>query len=253
MSKSTISISFKLNGQDKVFEVLKRDAEGFRKAMESTVSPAQQLRKDLLNLNQASQILSTLSSAFSSLTAQLNFLTSEAQKDIESETKLAQAMRNTMSATDDEIESIKKLCDAQERVGVVSADVQMSGAQELATYLEMSDNLKRLIPVMNDMIAQQIGIGASAESAAGIASMLGKVMNGQTEALSRYGYKFDEAQKQVLKFGTESERAASRNRLGDRRAIQVLTIAAEPEVPIIISSIVFGVPRSDWSRLTWRL
>lgn len=38
--------------------------------------------------------------------------------------------------------------------------------------------------------------------------MLGKVMNGQTDALSRYGYKFDEAQKQILQFGSESERAA---------------------------------------------
>ena len=38
--------------------------------------------------------------------------------------------------------------------------------------------------------------------------MLGKVMDGQTGALSRYGYKFDEAQEQILKFGTEEQRAA---------------------------------------------
>ena len=208
MSKSTISISFKLDGQDKTFDVLKKEADGFREAIEATLNPLQRLKRDVLDLNQVSQSINTLASSFNGIVSQLGLLTAEAQKDIESETKLAQAMRNTMSATDDEIESVKKLCDAQERVGVVSADVQMSGAQELATYLEMSDNLKRLIPVMNDMIAQQIGIGASAESAAGIASMLGKVMNGQTEALSRYGYKFDEAQKQILKFGTESERAA---------------------------------------------
>ena len=51
-------------------------------------------------------------------------------------------------------------------------------------------------------------MGASGESVAQIASMLGKVMNGQTEALSRYGYKFDEAQKYILQFGDETERAA---------------------------------------------
>ena len=33
-------------------------------------------------------------------------------------------------------------------------------------------------------------------------------MNGQTSALSRYGYAFTKAQEQILKFGTESERAA---------------------------------------------
>ena len=38
--------------------------------------------------------------------------------------------------------------------------------------------------------------------------MLGKVMEGQTQALSRYGYSFDETQEKILKFGTEEERAA---------------------------------------------
>jgi len=37
--------------------------------------------------------------------------------------------------------------------------------------------------------------------------MLGKVMKGQTSALSRYGYAFTKAQEQILKFGTEIERA----------------------------------------------
>ena len=41
---------------------------------------------------------------------------------------------------------------------------------------------------MNDMIAQQYGIGASMESASGIATMMGKVLgNGQVDALSRLG------------------------------------------------------------------
>lgn len=38
---------------------------------------------------------------------------------------------------------------------------------------------------------------------------MGKVMDGQVGALSRYGYKFDEAQEKILKFGTEEERAAT--------------------------------------------
>ncbi len=38
--------------------------------------------------------------------------------------------------------------------------------------------------------------------------MLGKVMDGQTGALSRYGYSFDAIQEQILKYGTEAQRAA---------------------------------------------
>ena len=126
----------------------------------------------------------------------------------ESEAKLAQVMRNTMGASSAEVQTIKDLTAAQQALGVVSDEIQLAGAQELATYLSQTESLKKLIPVMNDMVAQQYGYSASAESAANIATMLGKVMNGQTGALSRYGYTFDKAQEQILKFGNEEQRAA---------------------------------------------
>lgn len=125
-----------------------------------------------------------------------------------SSAKLAQVMRNTMGAQRDEVRQIEQLIDAQERLGVVNGTVQTEGTQELATYLELSSSLKTLIPVMNDMVAQQYGMAATSENAVNIATMLGKVMNGQTSALSRYGYSFTAAQEAVLKFGNEEQRAA---------------------------------------------
>ena len=130
------------------------------------------------------------------------------EEQAEAQAKLAQVMRNTMGASADEVKSIKALCDAQQELGVIAGDVQMAGAQELATYLEQTSTLKKLIPVMNDMAAQQYGFNVTAESTASIATMLGKVMNGQVNALSRYGYKFDEAQEKILKYGNEEQRAA---------------------------------------------
>jgi hypothetical protein len=127
----------------------------------------------------------------------------------EAEAKLAQVMRNTMGASNDEIASIKELASAQQKLGVIGDEVQLAGAQELGTYLSKADSLKKLMPVMNDMLAQQYGLNASQEQATQIASMMGKVMDGQVGALSRYGYKFDEAQEKLLKYGTEEERVAT--------------------------------------------
>lgn len=127
---------------------------------------------------------------------------------VEAEARLAQVMRTTMDATDDEIDSVKELTAAQQQLGIVGDEVQLAGAQELATYLGETASLKKLIPVMNDMVAQQYGYTASAEQATNIATMLGKVMEGQTGGLSRYGYYFDDAQKKILKYGTEAQRAA---------------------------------------------
>lgn len=126
----------------------------------------------------------------------------------EAQAKLAQVMRNTMGASAKEISSITELADAQQKLGVISADTQIAAAQELATYLQMPSSLKTLLPVLNDMAAQQFGYNATAEQTTTIATMLGKVMNGQTGALSRYGYTFTSAQEAVLKYGTEAERAA---------------------------------------------
>ena len=126
----------------------------------------------------------------------------------EAQAKLAQVMRNTMGASGKEVAEIQALADAQQKLGVISADTQIAAAQELATYLQMPGSLKTLLPVLNDMVAQQYGLKASAEQATTIATMLGKVMEGQTGALSRYGYSFTEAQEAVLKYGDEAERAA---------------------------------------------
>lgn len=126
----------------------------------------------------------------------------------ENNAALAQVMKNTMGATREQWRSVLDLADAQQRLGVIDAEVTKAGAVELATYLGLSDSLEKLLPVMNDMLAQQYGMAASSENAANIATMLGKVMNGQTGALSRYGYSFTAAQEAILKYGDEAQRAA---------------------------------------------
>ena len=125
------------------------------------------------------------------------------------EAKLAQTMKNTMNASSAEIKAIKDLCSAQQELGVIGDDVTMAGAQQLATFTRQSATLKKLIPSMNDMIAAQYGFEASQESAASVAKMLGKAMNGQTTSLAKLGFQFTDAQKKIMQYGTEEQRAAT--------------------------------------------
>ena len=156
----------------------------------------------------ATAVFDSLKGMISDVTGYFSDASRMASEYAENQGKLTQVMGNTMDATAAQVKSINDLTTAQERFGVVSRTVQTSGAQELATYLTKAETLQKLIPVMNDMIAQQNGINATQQSAANIATMLGKVMDGQVGALSRYGYKFDELQEKILKTGTEAERAA---------------------------------------------
>lgn len=131
------------------------------------------------------------------------------QVQIEAEARLGATMRNSTSASKEEIQSVKDLAGSLQELGVVGDEVQLAGAQELATYVESADSIKTMLPVLDDMIAQQYGFSASTDNAVTIATMLGKVLQGQTSALSRYGYSFDENQERLLKYGTEEQRVAT--------------------------------------------
>ena len=123
--------------------------------------------------------------------------------------RLTVTMRNATDASDGQIQAVRELTQEYAKLGVVSAKAQQAGAQELATYVGQADSIRKMLPVLNDMVAQQYGYNATAEEAQNIATMLGKVLQGQTAALSRYGYYFDEAQEKLLKYGTEEQRVAT--------------------------------------------
>ena len=174
----------------------KIDQSGFTKGIKSISKSVLGFASDIKNLvNRAIASFKQITAAY--------------QVQIEAEARLGATMRNSTSATKEQIQSVKDLASALQETGVVGDEVQLAGAQELATYVGSVDSIKKMLPVLNDMIAQQYGFSASTDSAVTIATMLGKVLQGQTSALSRYGYKFDEAQEQLLKFGTEEQRVAT--------------------------------------------
>ena len=124
------------------------------------------------------------------------------------ELKLTSHMKHRMNATDEEIQSIKELASEQQKLGVIGDEIQLAGAQQLTTYARQTSTLKTLIPAMNNLIAQNAGYEASVGDAVSAADMLGRAMNGQYTGLQRLLGKFSEAQIQVLKYGTEEEKAA---------------------------------------------
>ena len=200
-------IKMNVDGKEHIVEAAS-DVRKLAEEMGVARSASDELRNTLLKFNNLSQSFQNVITGLQQITGVLSQYTGAAAVQEEAESKLANNMRNTMDAREDEVKSILELVSAQQKLGVIGDEIQLNGAQELATYLTKKSTLERLIPVMNDMLAQQYGLNATSEAAANIASMLGKVMDGQVGALSRYGYKFDEAQEQVLRFGTEEARAA---------------------------------------------
>lgn len=206
--KSTISITFKLEGDGKGFKDLAKDAEGLKSVITSTVTEAEQLKGNVINFAALATGLNAAQRSFGQLQSAMSDLAGAYAVQEANETKLATVMRQRMGATDAEIESIKQLASEQQKIGVVGDEVQLAGAQQVATFLKEKSSIETLLPAMNNLIAQQNGYNATSEDARNIGNLMGKVMQGQTAALTRVGITFTEAEEAALKYGTESEKAA---------------------------------------------
>ncbi|QEK13728.1 hypothetical protein FQB35_15485 (plasmid) [Crassaminicella thermophila] len=132
-----------------------------------------------------------------------------AKAQIDAETKLQAVLKNTKGITDQQIEGLKKYASEQQNLGVIGDEVQIAGIQQIGTFQLQADTIKKLIPGMNDLLAQQKGLNATQQDAVNIGNLIGKVMSGQVGALSRVGISFTKAQEKILKYGTESEKAAT--------------------------------------------
>ena len=207
MAKALV-FEFQIKTDDgKSLKPIKVEAKNVNEALMKLGGQAEKATKKLRSMSNI-VILDGVQSAVQSLQSAMQGLTRAYAIQQEAETKLASNMRNTIGASDAEIQSIKDLCSAQQQLGVIGDEVQLAGAQELAVHVRHTETLKTLIPAMNDMIAKEKGLSATQESATNIAKMLGKVMDGQVTVLRRYGITASDAQLEILKLGTEEERAA---------------------------------------------
>ena len=221
--KSTISITFKLDGDGNGFKTLAQDAAGLKQAITATLSEAKQLKGNVINFAALATGIDAAQRSFGQLQSLMGDLSKSYQQQEIAETQLTTVMRQRMGATDDEIASIKQLASEQQKLGVIGDEVQLAGAQQVATFLKEKSSIETLLPAMNNLLAQQHGVNSSTTDAVSVANLMGKAMQGQVSALTRVGITFSEAEAQVLKYGTESERAAVlaqviTNNVGDMNA-----------------------------------
>ena len=202
-----VSFTIKLDDRG-TFKKVTMDAEQLVRAVRSVQDESENAKRSVLTWAETSQAVDVLQSSIGELQGVVSDLTSAYQVQLVAETQIETIMRQRMMATDEQIQSIKNLCSAQQELGVIGDEVKLSGAQQMATFLQNKRSLDVLIPAMNNLVAQQNGLNATNQDAVSIGNMMGKAMQGQVEVLQRVGITFDESQKKVLQYGTESERAA---------------------------------------------
>ena len=179
-----------------------------RDNLDAAKSSAAKFREKMITVNQTVVALQNASSAINGLRDTMAGLTASYNAVQQANTQLTTVMRQRMDATEEDIKKVNEVIGAQSKLGVIGGTIQKTGAQQIATFLKEKGTLEQLIPAMDDLLAQQKGLNATQEDARSVANLMGKAMTGQTSALRRVGITFSEAQENIMKYGTEQQRAA---------------------------------------------
>ena len=131
---SEVTFKIKIEGSSEVKNVTV-DAVELSKAFTAVQTEVKNLNSQMVSLASTINVLESVSNMIGDMRKALTSLSDAYSQQEVAEARLAQAMRNTMGASDEEIQSRKDLAAEQQKIGVVGDEVQLAAAQELATYL----------------------------------------------------------------------------------------------------------------------
>ena len=122
---------------------------------------------------------------------------------------------NLMKQTNFKKEHIQMLKDeasALQDVGVVGDDVAVAGAGQLAIYKLKAEQIKTILPVIDDMVAKEKGFNGTQEDAIAMADVFGKAVEGKTKGLVKYGVSLTDAEEKLFKTMKREQRAEYLNK-----------------------------------------
>lgn len=99
------------------------------------------------------------------------------------------------------------------KVGVISAGTIRAGYQELNKWNVPVDKVDGLSEALTNLVAGKFGINATAEDAQIASQAIGRAFNGDIAGLNKMKIPLTEAQKEIIKNGTEAERLATINEI----------------------------------------
>ncbi len=190
-------------------EELKKKLEGGTKAMKKKESATKSLSGGLGSLAKKA---AGAAAAYVGFNQAKDFLVDCATGVMELEranTRLETLLLNTKGNTKGMASAISAYGDELEFLTTIEGDATTAGASQLATFQLQGDNIKKLLPALQNLAVGQYGVNVTQDNMIQSANLLGKVMMGQTGALSKAGVSFSEQQKKILQTGTEAQKTAT--------------------------------------------
>ncbi|WP_335996872.1 phage tail protein [Fusobacterium polymorphum] len=110
------------------------------------------------------------------------------------------------------IQMLKDEASALQDVGVVGDDVAVAGAGQLAIYKLKAEQIKTILPIIDDMVAKEKWFNGTQEDAIAMADVFGKAVEGKTKGLVKYGVSLTDAEEKLFKTMKREQRAEFLNK-----------------------------------------
>jgi hypothetical protein len=177
------------------------DATGINKADKAVNN----LQKSTVKLGRALGVaLSTAAIVAYGKASVRAFANAQAQQE-----RLVRLLKVGVGATDSQIEALNKQAKALENVGVVGAGTVTQVQSQLATFNLQASTIAALTPAILDYVTAEKGAAATTEEFKSATNGLAQALNGNFTSLTRVGFVIDQTTRDLIKNGTEAQRAAA--------------------------------------------
>lgn len=123
--------------------------------------------------------------------------------------QLEHAVIDVSKGTKGQVAQINELTASLEKKAGIDADSLTMGVAQLSTFGLSTDAVIGLTKSLADLTVNQSGINAGSEDYIQSANNIAKALNGQFGILEKSGIRFSEAQKNLILYGTETEKVAA--------------------------------------------
>lgn len=200
------NVLIKLNALDNTkaaFASLKTNLGG----LEKTVTSA---KKDIEALEPAFRKMALVGTAAFAGIVGISGKAIQAYAEVErSQRQLEHAVVAVSKGTKEQVGQINELTTALEKKAGVDADSLNMGVAQLSTFGLSTDAVMGLTKSLADLTVNQSGLNATSDDYIQSANNIAKALNGQFGILEKSGIRFTEAQKNLIQFGTETEKVSA--------------------------------------------
>lgn len=201
-----LSILGHLDGMHSSLQQINQDTEDVNNKAPGVNNHFVGWKTSLLEVNAAISLIQTGINAIKKASDFVFGFVNDANEAYKYESQLSVVMSNQGNSLE-EYQQILDIANDLESRTTYTGTALTAAASELSTYVSDTEALGSILDTFTDYAAGMSGMNITAKEAVDLATQLGKAFDGSYDGLRKKGFVLDDAQKQIIEYGSDLEKA----------------------------------------------